>query len=113
MSKKRAVVKTELQQDTEYAKMIRKLEKEIKRLRSENSSLQDALRTTDEYLMAISQDKTIENVFQEIQEKTNVKAKESCPNCKSSNMRKISLGVVRIIACSNCSYRNRINDSQS
>lgn len=92
-------------------KVIVRLERDIQKLKSRNKALEDDLKATAEYLMQISRDKTLEFIKQEIKEKTNVKADNVCPNCKSTNMRRINLGVVTIIACGSCEYRNRLNES--
>ena len=113
MSKKPIVTTKSHKEEAELEKAIRKLEREIKRLKSENKVLQDALATTEEYLIAQVADKTLEDVFQDVQNKMDVKLTDLCPNCQSHNLKKINLGSFKIIACSNCTYRNRVNESRS
>lgn len=89
---------------------IRRLEKENRRLRSENKTLKNAWEATETYLIAISRDKTINDIFQEIEEKTDRKVKEKCPKCGCEEMTRINLGNIKIICCSGCDYRNRVNE---
>ncbi|HBI01203.1 MAG TPA: hypothetical protein DDY18_06220 [Flavobacterium sp.] len=92
-------------------KVIVRLERDINKLKSRNKSLEEDLKATAEYLMQISRDKTLDFIQQEIQDKTEVKTDKVCPRCSSTNMRRVNLGVVTIIACGDCEYRNRINES--
>lgn len=92
-------------------KVIARLERDIQKLKSRNKSLEEDLKATAEYLIQISRDKSIEYIQQEIQEKTDVKTDHICPRCKATNMRRINLGIVTIIACGDCDYRNRLNES--
>lgn len=100
-------------QDSELEKIIDKQEREIKRLKSQLKSVNEALKTTEEYLIQISKDKTLDFIQDEIKQKTTVSVSHGCPRCKSQDMRKINLGVVTIIACNDCEYRNRLNESGS
>lgn len=110
MSKKRIVTK-KVHTEELNEKAIRKLEQKIRRLESEKRSLEIALRKNEEYLIAISTNKTLESIFQEIKDKTDVKIKQDCPKCGSQHMKKINLGTVKVVACIHCDYRNRINES--
>ena len=95
----------------ELEKIIEKQEREIKRLKAQLKNVNETLKTTEEYLIQISKNKTLDFIQNEIEDKTPVKFSHSCPRCKSHDMRKISLGVVTIIACNDCEYRNRLNES--
>ena len=90
---------------------IRKLEKESQKLKKENQMLREAWTRTEEYLAAISEDKTIDEIFNEIDTKTTLrKVKKKCPNCSSSHMHQRQYTGFKIISCSRCEYRNRMND---
>lgn len=110
MSKKRVVKQKTHKEDVDYEKQIRKLERENRRLKSENRTLHEALSITDDYLVAITKDKTIETVMQEVKENADVTIQEKCPNCGTHEMKKINLGTIKIVACTSCSYRNRLNE---
>jgi predicted nuclease with TOPRIM domain len=113
MSKKRVVAQKIHKEEVDYEKQIRKLEKEVRRLKTENKTLQDALSKTDDYLIDMVKDRTIEEIMQNIRETTDVVVQEKCPNCGTDEMKKINLGTIKIIACSRCSYRNRLNEPGS
>ena len=109
MSKKR-VVKQKTHKDDDYEKQIRKLEKENRRLKSEVKTLQEALNITDDYLVAITKDKTLGEVMQDVKENQDVTIEEKCPNCGNHDMKKINLGTTKIVACTRCPYRNRVHE---
>ena len=112
MAKKRRTEKVHNNEE-KLEKVIARLERDINKLKSRNKSLEEDLKTTAEYLMQISRDKTLEFIQQEIQDKTKTKTDMTCPSCRSINMRKINLGAVTIVACGDCEYRNRLNESGS
>lgn len=95
---------------------IKRLEKEIKKLRSHNRTLQDAWHKTEDYLIAVSENKSIKEIFDEIDTKTSLrKIKKKCPNSKCGNntLNKRNYGEYHIISCSRCGYRNRVNEKGS
>ena len=70
---------------------LKRLEREVKKMRSENRTLQDAWYRTEDYLVAISENKTIKEIFNEIDTKTNLrKVRKKCPNsdCGNNNLNK-------------------------
>ncbi len=113
MSKKRVVKQKTHKEDVDYEKQIRKLERENRRLKSDNRSLQEALSITDDYLISITKDKTLEEVMKDVNENKDVTIQEKCPNCGTSEMKKINLGTTKIVACTSCPYRNRLNEPGS
>ncbi len=111
---KRSVEKQQAQKENaDYEKQISKMEKEIRRLKSEVKTLQEALTKTDEYLVDMVKDKTVEEVMQEVKDNADVVLQEKCPNCGTDEMKQINLGTIKIIKCTRCSYRNRLNESGS
>jgi DNA-directed RNA polymerase subunit M/transcription elongation factor TFIIS len=97
--------------DDDYEKIINRMERDIEKLKAKNKVLMDALKTTETYLLEISKDKTIQEIFQEVHDNTELNVEEKCPKCGSHGMKKINLGYVNIASCS-CGYRNRINGSE-
>jgi hypothetical protein len=95
--------------NNDYEKIISRMERDIAKLKSKNKSLMDALQTTEVYLTAISKDKTVQEIFQEVLDNTEVNVDIKCPKCGSQGMKRINLGHVKIISCS-CGYRNRVNE---
>ena len=60
---------------------IKKLEREIKKLKSEKKTLQNMWQKTENYLTAISENKSIKEIFNEIDTKTDLrKIRKKCPN---------------------------------
>lgn len=97
--------------DDHYNKIISRMERDIEKLKAKNKSLMAALETTESYLEAISKDKTVHEIFQEVLDNTKVNVSEKCPKCHTAGMKKINLGFVKIISCS-CGYRNRVNEPE-
>ena len=94
-------------------KRLEKLERENKKLKSENKTLQDAWHKTEEYLVAISEGKTIGKIFEEIDTQTNLrKIKKSCPNskCGGKTLNKRQYEGYHVLSCMRCGYRNRVNE---
>ena len=92
---------------------IDKLEQTIKKLRSENKMLESAWAKTEGYLISISKDKTIKEIFTEIESKTKInKIRKECPNSDCSNkiMNKRQFDGFYLIYCEKCGYRNRIDE---
>lgn len=95
---------------------LEKLEKENKKLKSYNRTLKDAWQKTEDYLVAISEDKDIDEIFEEIDSKTELrKMKKSCPNskCRNRTLNKRKFDGYHIISCLKCGYRNRVNEGRS
>ncbi len=93
-----------------------RIEKELKKVQSQNKTLKDAWQKTEDYLVAISEDKNIEAIFEEIDTKTNLrKVKQKCPNsrCNGKMMNKRKYEGYNILSCLKCGYRNRINEGRS
>lgn len=112
MTSKKAVVKKYKKNDTTYEKIISRMERDIDKLKAKNKALEVALKTTESYIESISQDKTIQEIFQEVLDNTKVNAPGRCPKCHKEDMKIVNLGFVKIISCS-CGYRNRVNDSRT
>ena len=94
-------------------KIILKLKKEVKRLKSENSTLKNAWNKTESYLIAISKDKTIKEIFDELESKTFTRTiKMKCKKCDNNTMNKRQFDNYFLVYCSKCGYRNRINDNR-
>lgn len=91
---------------------VKKLEKERKKLISDNRTLQNALEKTEEYIMAISKDKNVSHIIDEIESS---KLNKECPNCGNKKMHKTNYGEFYIETCEykNCGYRNRIHEARS
>lgn len=113
MSNKRVEIQKNHKKDGEFEKQIRKLEKELKRLKIENKSLQSALEKTDEYLINMMKDKPLNEVMQDIKENSDAVVREKCPKCGTQEMKKINLGTIKIVTCTRCPYRNRLNEPGS
>lgn len=92
-------------EELKYEKQITTLERENRRLNKENLALKETINKTNEYIMKIVKNKTVEEIVQEVKS-NDVTVKEKCPNCSAKEMKKIE-GEVVIIACTNCDYRNR------
>lgn len=112
VSKKDSIEKAIEKNEALIAKLNR-LEKENKRLRSENRTLQNAWQETEEYLVAISEEKDIDQIFDEIDTKTELrKVRQPCPNpkCSSKTMNKRKFDGYSIVSCKKCGYRNRVDE---
>ena len=108
--KNKSVEKHKTQKDeAKYEKQIRSLESEIRRLKNELKSAKEALEKTDSFLIEMTKDRTVEQVMQDVKDHTDQAVKEKCPKCGTDEMKKINLGTFKIIACTSCSYRNRVN----
>lgn len=95
---------------------IIKLERENKKLRSENRTLKNAWQKTEEYLVAISDNKKIETIFNEIDTKTNLrKIKQKCPNsdCSNNTLNRRKFDGYSVVSCVKCGYRNRVDERGS
>ena len=109
MNKKRVVAKSHKDETEDCEKQIRKLEKENKRLKSENKALQEALGKMDDCLVDMIKDRSVEEIVQNIKENSDAVVHKKCPNCGTNKMKKTNLGSVKILTCTSCSYRNRLN----
>lgn len=95
---------------------LNKLERENKKLKSENKTLQNAWHKTEEYLVAISENKSIKTIFDEIDTKTSLrKVRKKCPNssCGSKTLNKRIYDGYSVLSCLMCGYRNRVNERGS
>lgn len=98
--------------ESNLQKTIVKLRKENKRLRSENKTLVNALQTTESYILAISENKTIKQIFNELDTKTFTrKVKMTCSKCDNGTMNKRKFDNYSLVYCSRCGFRNRIDDT--
>lgn len=98
------------------SRRLTKLERENKKLKSENKTLQNAWHKTEEYLVAISENKTIKTIFEEIDTKTNLKkVRKNCPNtdCANKTLNKRIYDGYSVLSCFVCGYRNRVNEKGS
>ena len=111
MSKKREVEKKIHKKDCDCEKHIRKLERENKRLKAENKTLNDAIRSTDDYLVDMLKDRSVEEIVQSVKDRADTVVQAKCPNCGKNEMKHINLGIIKIVACTGCPYRNRLNES--
>lgn len=94
---------------------IRKLEMEKRRLQSENKTLKDALQLNEEYLAALAEDQTFEEIKEQIESKTSLtKIEKACPNCGNRKLQKRQYDGFCIESCSqkDCGYRNRANEGR-
>jgi hypothetical protein len=92
---------------------IGRLEREIKKLRSSNRTIKDIWTKTEEYLLAISEEKSLKEIFSEIDTKTSLrKVKKKCPSCSNKQMNKRHYDGYYVISC-DCGYRNRVDERGS
>jgi len=112
MSSKRISVNRPKNKDDHYEKIIQRMERDIEKLKAKNKMLTEAAETTETYLLAITKDKTIQEIFQEVLDNTKTNIEGRCPKCGSEGMKKINLGHIKVISCS-CGYRNRVNEQGS
>jgi len=106
--------KTDCPNDDIYSlrRIIKKLKQENKRLRSENKTLEDAWSKTESYLIAISKNKTIKEIFDELDSKTFIRTiKMKCGKCDNKTMNKRQFNKYYLVYCGRCGYRNRVNDT--
>lgn len=92
------------------------LERENKKLKSQNKTLNNAWQKTEEYLVAISDKKDIDEIFEEIDTKTNLrKIRKKCPDskCGGKTMNKRKYDGYYILSCTKCGYRNKVNEKRS
>lgn len=109
--KKRPVRKIK-KEDGHYDRIINRMDRDIEKLKAKNKVLMEALKATESYLISISKDKTIQEIFQEVIDNTKINVDEKCPKCQAQGMKCINLGFIKIVSCS-CGYRNRINESKT
>lgn len=109
MDNKRVPVKKIKNKDDHYEKIIFRMEIDIKKLKAKIKALTSALESTDSYLTAISKDKTVHEIFQEVLDNTEINVDKKCPKCGSQGMKRVDLGYVKVVSCT-CGYRNRINE---
>lgn len=95
--------------DGQYEKKIKSLEGEIRRLKNELKTAYDALARTDDFLVKMTNSKTVEEVIKDVRDRTDIVVQDNCPNCGKDEMKKVNLGTFTIIVCTSCSYRNRVN----
>jgi Zn ribbon nucleic-acid-binding protein len=110
---KKDSIETAIEKNLSLIDKIDKLMRENKKLRSENRTLKNAWQKTEEYLVAISEEKDIDEIFNEIDTKTNLrKIRKSCPNsgCSSKTMNKRKFDGYSIVSCVKCGYRNRVDE---
>ena len=110
MSGKRVSISKSKKIDEDYERIISRMERDITKLKAKNKTLRAALNITEEYLLSVSKDKTLIDIFKEVQDNTEINVHEKCPKCGSMGMKRINLGNIKIISCL-CGYRNRINES--
>jgi len=89
-------------------KKVKRLEKENRMLRSQKKTLEGAWEKTEDYLISVSNGKTIEQIFKEIGTETKLeRIKEICPNCTRRVMNKQQFEGFYMAYCK-CGYRNRV-----
>lgn len=110
MAKKRGIESAE-ERVSKLENKIKRLEREKKKLLSENKTLQSALEKTEEYVMAISRDKSVEHILHEIE---SMNIDKECPNCGNRKMSQVNYGEFYIESCDHkgCGYRNRIHEGR-
>ena len=107
---KKSVEKQKTQKDeAKYEKQIRNLESEVRRLKNELKTAKEALAKTDDYLIEMTKDKSVAQVIKDVKDHTDIIVQEKCPKCGTNEMKKINLGAMKLIVCTRCDYRNRVN----
>jgi len=86
---------------------------EIKKLKSQNNTLKNAWKITEEYLINISKEKSLKDISEEIENARLIKIKKNCPNCKKKGMIKHQYDGFSTISCEKCNYRNKVNEKGS
>ena len=90
-----------VEKNEKLIKRVQNLEKENKRIKSENKTLEYAWIKTKEVILEIESGRPL------------TKLKRKCSNCSSKSMNKIQYDGFCVVACGRCGYRNRINAGYS
>ena len=92
--------------------LLNKQSKELKRLRSENKSLQEAWTKTEEYIQKLTANVSILDMIHESQIGEVKNVTKTCPNCSNRTMKQTTHGSLCMVYCK-CGYRNRVNGNGS
>lgn len=118
MNKKRNIYKVSKKDSIEEAieknekliNRVRNLEKENRRLKSENKTLQKAWYDTEVKLNKEVKDVSLEDVFESIENGIPLKKlRRACKECGCKKVRKLDYTDFEIVICGSCGYRAKID----
>lgn len=85
---------------------IRQFKKEIKQLKEKSSE-------TDSWLIDVTNGVPLSEILSQINGDGKLKIElDKCPICKHDNINKLIFSKFHIIDCSNCGYRNKVNEEE-
>ena len=100
-----------IEKNEKLISMVTNLEKINNKLKSENRTLTNAWKKTEDKWHKEIKDVPLEAVFESIESGKPIKnLKRECKRCSSRKMKKIQFEGFHIIICSHCGYRNRIDE---
>lgn len=95
-------------------KIIRKLEREKKNLKSENKTLDVAWKKTEKQYKKQIQEATLQEVFEYLESGSSIlKTRKKCESCEQCTMKKLSFNGFYIYICGNCNYRKRVDEKKA
>lgn len=118
MSKKREALLhrkvTTLEEALDYIEKlksrIRKNETTLKKLKSENKTLNKTWDKTENYLDDVTGDKPLGEVIKTVRENGKLKKENGpCPKCGRHTIDKLIFTSFHIVICETCDYRTRVN----
>jgi type IV secretory pathway VirB4 component len=93
---------------------IRRLEKENRKLRSENKTLSVAWNKTEKKYKEAVRDIPLQEIFEHLESDVpKRKLRRSCPSCGEKTMKKISFEHFHILICGNCDHRAKIDETDA
>ena len=89
--------------------MVKKLQKKVRGLKTDNKTLQDVCNLNDAYLHEIVKDIPFSDILECVNNKKPLKKfSKKCPGCQSIDIKQIELGDFDIIICNNCNFKNKL-----
>jgi len=100
-----------IEKNEKLINMVKRLEKENKKLKSEYSTLHSAWDNTQEKYKEAIKDIPLQDIMDHLESNLSlIKMRKMCPDCKEKTLKKIGVGGFHIVVCGNCKYRDRINE---
>ena len=93
---------------------IKRLEKEVRKLRSENKTLSVAWGKTEKKYKQAVKDIPLQEIFEHLESDVPTrKLRRSCPSCGEKTMKKISFEHFHILICGNCDHRAKVDEKDA
>ena len=110
--KRTDTIEEAMDKNNKLIRKVKSLEKENKKLRTKNHTLNRAWDETESFLEDVTEGKSLKEIIENVNEGKLKRVRKECPKCGGRKVKKIQFSGFHVVVCEDCKYREKVNEKE-